>query len=266
MLGVNTLRFDDKNKRRVTIAEGVNNRSISQFRTAVLNGKNVFETMRSYYSSNNSVVFCLAEHLERLRRSAELMTVPMPETGRLVTEISEAAVGDCAVRVTLGEGGERIVEASPFDFGRVGRPVKVGIYEVDDSPEFPSTAKHGFRSAWAESAKRQLVDEVLLVSSRGEILEANNSNVFAVIDGQVVTPPLDGRQLEGVTRRCVIELALGMGLQVQERRLLVGEHFDELFLTSSLKEVAPVTSIAGRALTGGPVTAKLHQGFSALYV
>tara|TARA_B110000037_G_C17083208_1_gene490862 strand:- start:691 stop:1524 length:834 start_codon:yes stop_codon:yes gene_type:complete len=266
LLGVDTLLFDDTNTGRLTIAVGLNGGLVHQFREAIMEGKNVFETMRSYTSSAGSVVFCMDEHLDRLARSAELLSVIMPDKNILVAEIAQIAAGDSSIRVTLGERGARLVESYPMDFSRVGRPVTVGTYEVADEPEFPSIAKHGFRSAWSDSASSQGVDEVLLVSSRGEILEANNSNVFAVIGGQIVTPPLDGRQLAGVTRRRIIEVALGMGLQVQERSLLLSEHFDELFLTSSLKEVAPVYSVCGKRLRAGSLTATLHQGFSQLYI
>ena len=204
MLGVHTLRFDDTNGDTITVANGVNGDSKMQVRGALMSEKVVFETMRSYFSSSGTVVFCLEEHLERLRISAGLMSVPMPEIDRLTAEISEVAVGDRSIRVTLGEGGSRLVESSPCDFSRVGLPVSVGTFEVDDSPKFPSTAKHGYRSAWSDSASLQGVDEVLLVSSKGEILESNNSNVFAVVGGKIVTPPLDGRQLAGVTRQSVI--------------------------------------------------------------
>ena len=56
-----------------------------------------------------------------------------------------------------------------------------------------------------------------------------------------------------------------MGLQVQEGALLLSDPFDELFLTSSLKEVAPVSSICGKALKSGSVTVRLQKSFSTLY-
>ena len=266
MLGVYTLRFDDNNGGKHTIANGVGCDSVMQVRSVLSTELAVFETMRSYFSSSGTVVFSFDEHLERLRISAGLMSLPMPTIDLIASEVSEVAVGDRSIRVVLGNDGCRLVESLPFDFTRVGRPVSLGIFEVDDAPDFPSTAKHSCRSAWTDSARHQGVDEVLLVSSKGEILEANNSNVFAVVDGKLVTPPLDGRQLKGVTRQRVIELAISLGIHVQERPILLSDPFYELFLTSSLKEVAPVSSLCGQTMKSGAVTSTLQESFSTLYI
>jgi len=265
MSGVHTLRFDDKKEGRITLVKGMKRTPRSQDRMDIRDGLNVFETMRSYTSREGCVVACLCEHLERLALSAKLMTIPIPDFRDIESEINEVAVGDRSIRVTLNLTGGRTVESYPFDFSRVGAPVSVGVFEVADTPMYPSNAKHGARSEWSRSAVEQGVDEVLLISSQGEILEANNSNVFLVIDDRVVTPPLDGRLLAGITRHRVIRLATELGFKVSFRPIRLSDDFDEMFLTSSLKQVAPVSSICGRPLMGRSVATKLNQSLSALF-
>jgi branched-subunit amino acid aminotransferase/4-amino-4-deoxychorismate lyase len=129
----------------------------------------------------------------------------------------------------------------------------------------PGAVKHGCRAAWFLAARAADVDEVLLVDLDGHILEASRSNVFAVIDGTLVTPPLDGRKLAGVTREALLTAALGAGIDIQERAIRVNEDFDEFYLASTLKELAPVVEMDGRKMVGrGPMGTALHSAFRGL--
>jgi branched-chain amino acid aminotransferase len=111
-------------------------------------------------------------------------------------------------------------------------------------------------------------DEVVLLDREGHIAEAPTANVFAVIGGRLVTPPL-GRILPGITRDSAIALAQKDGLHVKEAHLspaaLAGA--DEAFLTSSSLPIAPVTSILGRAIGSGqpgPITRRLLERLSLI--
>jgi D-alanine transaminase len=100
----------------------------------------------------------------------------------------------------------------------------------------------------------------------GFLTEASASNVLVVKDGGIVAPPKDNLILPGITYDLVLELARAAGLPVEVRKVPVAElaAADEVWLSSSTKEVLPVTRIDGRAVgTGkpGPMYARMHQLF-----
>jgi len=100
----------------------------------------------------------------------------------------------------------------------------------------------------------------LLVDEERSVLEASRANVFAINDGVLLTPPLDGRILPGVTRMRVIELARELGIEARETSLSLGDlvDADEVFLTGSVRGVERVGAIDGTELsTGGGVTSEL---------
>jgi branched-chain amino acid aminotransferase len=108
--------------------------------------------------------------------------------------------------------------------------------------------------------------EALLLDARGSITEGSSSNVFAVRGGRVVTPPLAAGILEGVTRGLVLRLAGEIGVPAEEAPLRPEdlEGADEVFITSTIREIVPVTRLGALAIGSGrpgPVTARLHHAF-----
>ena len=108
--------------------------------------------------------------------------------------------------------------------------------------------------------------EALLLDDAGFVTEGSSSNVFAVSEGRVRTPPLAAGILEGVTRAVVLRLARAEGLPVDEVPLRPEdlERADELFITSTVREILPVTRLGDGAVGGGrpgPITYRLHQAF-----
>ncbi len=103
-----------------------------------------------------------------------------------------------------------------------------------------------------QQANEQGAEDALLVRD-GLVIEATASNVFAVLDGVAVTPPVDPGMLTGVTRNLVLELAAGAGIETREAALLASdlERASELWLTSSTREVSPVTTLDGRPVGDG---------------
>jgi branched-chain amino acid aminotransferase len=111
--------------------------------------------------------------------------------------------------------------------------------------------------------------EALLLDAGGFVTEGSSSNVFAVVRGAVRTPPLAAGILEGVTRGVVLRLARAMGLAAEEAPLRAEdlEGADEVFITSTVREIVPVTRLGPRAVGAGrpgPVTRRLHGAFRAL--
>ena len=94
------------------------------------------------------------------------------------------------------------------------------------------------------------------------MLEGTRSNVFAVKDGRLITPPVDGRLLAGVTREALIWAAQDAGIEVRLAPLPAEEHYDELYVASTLKELTPVASLNGRPTSGeGPVGGAVLDAF-----
>jgi branched-subunit amino acid aminotransferase/4-amino-4-deoxychorismate lyase len=109
----------------------------------------------------------------------------------------------------------------------------------------------------------------LIVDGDGSVLEASRANVFAVRDGVLLTPPLDGRILPGVTRMRAIELAAELGIEAREAGLSLDDLVvaDEVFLTGSVRGVEPVVAIDGTALSGGGnLTAELSTELRRTWV
>ena len=224
----------------------------------VLRGLIVFDTLRTY----GSRPFRLAEHLGRLERSAAACGIPMPSRRVLEADIARVTGEDHWIRVTLTAGGNRIVEARPVDPAKPGRAVRCATVRTLPSPFLPGSVKHGSRLSWVLAARELGVDEVIFVDLEGHVLEANRSNVVAVVGGALVFPPDDGRALSGVTRGALIEA--GAGLELVERPLHIDEPIQELYLASTLKELAPVAELDGRPIGGGPVGKSLQRRFRRL--
>jgi len=110
--------------------------------------------------------------------------------------------------------------------------------------------------------------EALLLDGRGFVTEGSSSNVFAVSGGVLRTPPLAAGILEGVTRGVVLRLARRAGIDIDEVPLLPEdlEGADEVFITSTVREIVPVTRLGAHAVGSGrpgPLTRRLHAEFRA---
>jgi len=267
----------------------VNGKILSADRAAIapadrgfMYGEGLFETMRAYQGK----VFRLGRHLERLAAAApELgLTPPAREVcERAVAEaLAASGIGGAAVRLTVTPG-----------LADAGSPTLVVVVRALTLPP-PEQYASGCRaitvaSALTVSALLRRVkslnyldkllaqrraeqaggDEAILCDPDGCVAEAAMRNIFAVLTGDLVTPPLSRGILPGITREAVLEVAAKAGLRCHERDLQLGELIgaDECFLTSSLAEVLPVASIDGRPLTGsppGPVTRMLVEAYRAL--
>ncbi len=111
-------------------------------------------------------------------------------------------------------------------------------------------------------------DETLLFNAAGELTEGSATNVFVVKDGVITTPPLDHQVLPGVTRLMLLDMLRKIGsVPVEERVVTMEEarHADEIWLTSSTREVAPVVQLDGKPVgsgEAGPVWAIAHRLFT----
>jgi len=118
-------------------------------------------------------------------------------------------------------------------------------------------------------ARARGADDAIFLDTSGHLAEATTSNLFLVVDGELLTPPVGCGILPGVTRAAVLEVAPEAGLVAREEVLIpyVFPKADEAFVTASNREIVPVCAVDGRAIgTGrpGPVAQELLRRFRAL--
>ncbi|MBT9558311.1 MAG: aminotransferase class IV family protein [Myxococcales bacterium] len=228
-------------------------------------GMSAFETLRTYAGR----LFRLGEHLARLEGSVNTLGLPWPGAAVVTADLETAAAGlapELGVRILITPE-TRLVHASPLDLSLVEKPLRVATRVWEPAPWLDGRVKHGSRAPSEVARQRAEVDEVFWVGRDGVMTEATRSSIFAVIDGRLVTPPDDGRILPGVTRSALIDTARELGLEVIERGISPREAMNELYASSTLKELSPVVELDGNpAPGGGPVGRRLLLAFRALVV
>jgi branched-chain amino acid aminotransferase len=144
----------------------------------------------------------------------------------------------------------------------------VGVRRAEPEAIDPSakTGAHLSNVLALREARAAGAHEAFLLDARGYVTEGSSSNVFAVARGTVRTPPLAAGILEGVTRGVVLRLAAAARLPVQEVPLRPEdlEGADEVFITSTIREIVPVTRLGSRPVGAGrpgPATRALHRLF-----
>ena len=248
----------------------------------------VFDGIRVY----GGRVFRLDQHLDRLLASAEAFAIDVGLTkAELTAEIlrwlAAAGVEDAFHFRPIVTRGRRFPPrldprfcTGPATVVFVGGPVSgppTGIRAVVSSIRRPAPdvlAPHVKSLNYGPSllarleALRRGADDALLLDERGTVAEATAANVFLVLDGRLVTPR-PRACLPGITRAAILELAPGLGLEVEEAELDASALFEasELFLCGTGIEVQPVVELEGRAVGSGdvgPVTAAVAGAYGAL--
>jgi branched-chain amino acid aminotransferase len=121
-------------------------------------------------------------------------------------------------------------------------------------------------NVWSlQEAQREGFDEVVMLNERGEVAECTAANIFCVKGGRVATPPLKSGCLEGVTRGVLLEVGAAAGVPVEEKTLVPQDLYaaDEVFISSTNRNLLPVSEIAGRKIGDGntPVVERLEKVF-----
>ncbi|MGV9263970.1 aminotransferase class IV [Kitasatospora sp. NPDC003701] len=237
-------------------------------------GDGVFETMKAV----DGRAFAVTRHLDRLTRSARGLGLPDPDHD-LVREA-------CA----------QVLAANPMPLGRLrltytGGRAPLGSERGDGTPTLVASLGSAARrpdttaaatvlwrrnehsavaglktTSYAENvvalaaAHRADASEALFANTAGQLCEGTGSNVFVVLGGRLLTPTLASGCLAGITRQLVIDWC---GAEETDLPLAVLREADEIFLTSTLRDVQAVTRVDDRELAGpGPVTAKAMAVFT----
>ena len=265
--------------------------TISVFDHGFLYGAGVYETLRTY----GRRPFLLDRHLRRLRASAAAIGLAVP----LDDAAFEARIAATMAAVDAEEPPERYIrllltrgvgdlsydpdacpEPSLVIIVRPHREIAPAVRErgvklvvsslLRNHPEALSPrikSNNLLNNALAmQEALRAGADEALMCNYRGEVAECAQSNVFLVRGGEALTPPLATGLLEGVTRNFLFEVGPDVGIPVREQVLRLDEleAADEIFITSTTREVLAATTLDGRPVgTGapGPVTRALAEAF-----
>jgi 4-amino-4-deoxychorismate lyase len=238
---------------------------------ALLRGRAAFETLRVY----GGRPFRLEAHLDRLEQSAARIGLPpvdRPGLAGLVAQALAAAAPDAMLRLFWTPGREQ-----------TGRPT--GLVLVSSlPPDLEADRERGLRlvvvrwptarllagaksTSYAENlaaredAKRQLGDDALLVGEDATVLEAPTANVWWRAGRTLCTPALSLPILAGVTRAAVCDFAPRLGYEVEEGTFPLArlEAADEVFLSSSVREIVPVVSVGDRSFAPGPGAAELQR-------
>jgi branched-chain amino acid aminotransferase len=241
-----------------------------------LYGEGVYETLRTY----NRVPFLYDRHVRRMRASAGHLRLPVPfsddELAAWVADTMAAAGsnGEAYIRVLLTRGiGELTydVQATPVpSLVIIVKPldevpariltegIKVAVVPIlrnhpgSVNPIIKSNNLLNNALAMQE-ANRRGADEALMCNYRGELSECSQSNFFIVSKGAALTPKNESGLLEGLTRNFLFEVGHEAGIDVRYETLYPADLLsaDEAFITSTTREISPVTSIDGRAVGNG---------------
>jgi branched-chain amino acid aminotransferase len=255
-------------------------------------GTAVFEGIRAYMQEDGSSALLFGrEHYQRLLRNARLVRASVPETAEALVEITldlirrNAHGGDVYIRPLIYKSAPNIrVQLTGLDD-------RVAIFTMPLGDYLPTGGIRVTVSGWqrvsdnaipargkitgsyvnaafaAEDAHAAGYDDAILLTGDGHVAEASAANLFVVFGNEIATPPLADDVLGGITRGAILKLAADAGYDVVERRIDRSELYlaDEVFLTGTGVQVAPIASIDDRPIgsDGFPVSLDIQRRYFA---
>jgi branched-chain amino acid aminotransferase len=259
-------------------------------------GTAVFEGIRAYPSNENLYIFRLKEHMDRLRKSANVYSFTSKFSA---DELCKAAVDlirkngireSCYIRPLTFVGMHgidlNVTKNSPthttiiiFPFAKYfkgdGISACISSWRRIDDESIPPMAKASgnyLNSVLAtQECRRNGYDESILLDSNGCVSEASGENIFVVRNGKLHTPQLSDSILEGITRDTAITIARELGYDVVERPISRTELYlaDEIFLTGTAAEIIAITKIDGNIIGNGregTMTKSIRENYEAIVI
>ena len=256
---------------------------LSPGQAGLICGWGIFTTMRI----SRGEAFAYERHWRRLEKDAAIIRLPILYTAAKVRvnlheviRANKVSEGSARVYLVYNSVGfwqseeqrplvDLIIYSAPLPEYR--EPIRLGLREHGRHAASPLAGVKSISwlpNVWAVTeAQKEGFDEVVLLNERSEIAECTAANIFAVRNGKVYTPPLNSGCLEGVTRGILFEIAPEAGIPVVEQALRPDDLYsaDEVFITSTNRNLLGVSEIAGRriATAPGPVTQQLNELFDA---
>jgi branched-subunit amino acid aminotransferase/4-amino-4-deoxychorismate lyase len=244
-------------------------------------GYGVFETMRGY----GGRLFRLGAHLDRLRSGAVFLGIPLDpgEVGKTTTRLLvKSGLSQARIRivVTGGPAGkpstvitvENFQPPSEDDYRSGLAAITASVRRRSDSPVYGYKTLNQIENSLAKAeAESRDAAEAIFLNEHGEVAETNRANIFIIKGGVLKTPGLDSGILPGITRAAALERARGLDITTVEGNLGFDDlhNADEVFITSSLVEIMPLTRINDTPLGDGnigPVTARLLRVYREIVV
>lgn len=258
-------------------------------------GSGVFEGIRCYETSRGPAVFRLRDHFDRMERSAKIFMMDIPyscdELIAATHELIKAnGLKSCYVRPIAyrGFGGEMGVnpEKNPIDVAiavwrwgaylgdealKSGIRMTVSSWRRHDPNIIPPMAKVTGAYINASVAKQEAVhkgfDEAIMLNPQGYVAEATGENLFVVVSGEILTPPMAAGSLPGITRNTITKIARDLDIPIREQMMTRSDLYlaEEMFCCGTAAEVTPVREIDGRVIgPPGPVTQTIQQKYFAI--
>lgn len=263
---------------------------VSIFDRGFLYGDSVYEVTLTY----EGIPFLLDEHLERLWHSAAGIamtpTWSKDEIKKFISEGLEAfsKLSDAKrqyIRVIITRGGGEIGLDPSLSNGQnlfiIFRPlpepikeyyekgVDLVVTEVIRTPKkaMDPNVKSGnyLNNVMAiKQAREKGAYDAVMLNDKGFVTESTTANIWIVLGETIITPPIEAGLLGGLTRRTLLQIGMDKGLKIKEQNFSPETltSASEVFITSSTREVLPVTRINGELIgsgSPGPITKKLHE-------
>ena len=238
-------------------------------------GDGAFETLKVV----NSQPVALTRHIKRLIHSLNTLGIELNSEEVLRKAVNEVisankSLGDVMrMRITYTSGiGPLCSDRTKDNFTLVVAvspesvwPDTAIVATVSDPRNDKSMLAGSKTTSYAQNAallsivRKQGAHEAIMPNTKGELCEGTGSNIFVVKDGQVMTPPLSGGCLGGITRALVIKW---FDVKEVDLPMSVLRDVDEAFLTSSTRDIQPISKIDDRILNApGPVASKMRKEF-----
>ena len=261
---------------------------LSAGQVGLLSGWGVFSTIRVI----DGVPFAFERHWTRITRDAAAFHIALPGDaesvrGQLLKLIEANQAHHSTLRMVIVRNGGGMWEgpstgrpsdliALTADTKRWGASVKLSY--VKDARhaacEFAGTKiiSWAMNLTWLESAQARGFDEVILLNERGEVSECTSANIFVAKGNQVWTPPVSSGCLPGITREVLLGEVRVPGIGISEKTLLPAdlESADEVFITSTTRNLLPVSRIETKSVKGPDrvcnALEKAFEGFVERYV
>ena len=256
---------------------------LSPGQAGLICGWGLFTTLRIVQGE----AFAYERHWRRLEKDAALIRMPIPYAApRVRVNLQEVirangvTEGCARIYLVYNQVGfwrsdepappvDLVIYTAPLPEYR--EPVRLAIREHGRHAASPLAGVKSISwlpNVWSVAeAQKEGFDEVVLLNERGEVAECTAANIYMVKGDTILTPPLSSGCLEGVTRGTLFEIAADAGVAVKEQVLRPDDLYsaDEVFISSTNRNVIGVGEIAGNQFSGapGPVTRRIDEAFTA---